>query len=119
MDENEKLEKEAIDYEALNADEEPQQGESVDDTVEPEETPKAGKKDIFKIISNALKAGTIDSATARSMKNELGMDFTKKKVDGKVRKKKLKAQKNARKATRKQGFKGQKVNKGNTGARGR
>lgn len=87
-----------------------------------EEDTKLNKSDFLKLISNALKAGTIESSQAKSLRQELGIfnsEFTQKKLSSKERKKKRKAQKTARKATTKQGFKGQKINKGQSHGRGR
>lgn len=92
-------------------------------TVEKEEKdPKLEKADILKMLSNALKIGTITKDQARHMREELGVneaDFTTKRVSDRVRRKKRKAQKQARKVTRQNGFKGQKMTKGQAAQRGR
>lgn len=91
----------------------------VEPTVEKET--KLEKADILKVLSNALKVGTISKEQHRQMRMELGVtqsDFTSKQESATVRRKKRKLQKAARKVTRQQGFKGQKVTKGHASARG-
>lgn len=83
---------------------------------------KLDRSDFMTLIANALKAGTISSAQAKQMRQELGVfqgDFTKKKQSAKQKKEKRKAQKAARAVTRNHGFKGQKVDKGRGAQRGR
>jgi hypothetical protein len=68
-----------------------------------ENTPRLEQKDFLKIISNALKMGSIDSRQAASMRAEMGIygsNFTKKKVTDKQRKAKRKSQRKARAVTR-------------------
>ena len=87
-----------------------------------EEEPKVGKKDFLQLIANALKIGTITSAQAKEMRQELNVfqsDFTRKKDSVKVRKQKRKAQKKARKVNLQKGFKGQKISHTLNGSRGR
>ena len=94
--------------------------EEVEEKVENE--PKLEKADILKMLSNALKLGTISKDQARHMREELGVhesDFTTKRVSATVRRKKRKAQKQARKVTRQNGFKGQKMTKGRAAQRSR
>lgn len=86
------------------------------------EKSKVGKSDIVKMLSNALKDGTITKEQAQHMRQELGIlqgDFTTAKISDTVRKKKRKAAKAARKITRSNGFKGQKMTKGQSSGRGR
>lgn len=95
--------------------------ESVVKEEKVEKEPKLEKADILKVLANALKVGTISKEQHQQMRMELGVtqsDFTSKQVSATVRKKKRKAQKVARKITRQNGFKGQKVTKGHASARG-
>ena len=83
---------------------------------------KVDKSAILKMLSKALELGTISKDQVRHMREELGVhesDFTTKRVSDTVRRKKKKAQKQARKVTRQNGFKGQKMVKGQASGRGR
>lgn len=73
------------------------------------------RKDILKIISNALRINSITSQQAHEMRAELGVFnsyFTRSKSSAKVRRQKRKAQTAARRVTRQNGYKGQKMHKG-------
>ncbi len=89
---------------------------------ETKENTKLNKLDFLKIISNALKMGSIDSSQATQLRREIGVNpssFTKKQVGKQEKRRKRKAQKNARKLNAHTGFKGQKMSKGKSSGRGR
>lgn len=85
--------------------------QTVEELTTEEKTTRLNKGDILKVLSNALKIGSISSRQAASMRAELGVfgsDFTKKKVTQAQRKASRKAQQKARSVTRRKGYKGQK-----------
>lgn len=85
--------------------------ENTTEAQEPEKAERLTKTDILKVLSNALKMGSITSRQAASMRAEMGVfgsDFTKKKTSQDKRKAKRKAQQKARAVTQRQGYKGQK-----------
>ncbi len=96
--------------------------EKIETEAQVESKPQVEKTDILKMLSKALKEGTLSKDQVRHMRAEMGInesDFTKERVSDKVRKKKRKAQRQARKVTRQNGFKGQKLVKGQASGRGR
>ena len=80
-----------------------------------QENTKLNTRDILRLISNALKVGTISSRQAAEMRSEVGVygsRFCKKSLTKAERKSKRKAQKKARAVTTRRGYKGQKLSKG-------
>lgn len=89
--------------------------EDTEVVAEGEPKAKLGMGGILKAISKAVRDGNMSSKQARQIRGDLGIlgsFFTKQQPNVKARRAQRKAAKKARKVTRRNGYKGQKMNKG-------